>query len=55
MTLRFWVASANYWPAFWQIKGGLKQTIESAGLNIPFPQRVITFANAIPEEDRKAM
>ena len=53
LTLRFWVASGNYWPAFWQIKGELKQTIESAGLNIPFPQRVITFANAIPE-NRKA-
>ena len=54
LTLRFWVASANYWTAFWQIKGDLKQAIESAGLNIPFPQRVITFANAIPEETRKA-
>ena len=54
LTLRFWVASENYWTAFWQIKGELKQAIESAGLNIPFPQRVITFANAIPEENKKA-
>ena len=55
LTLRFWVASGNYWPAFWEIKGALKPTIEAAGLNIPFPQRVITFANAIPEENKKAM
>ena len=46
LTLRFWVASENYWTAFWQIKGELKPAIESAGLNIPFPQRVVTFVNA---------
>ncbi len=54
LTLRFWVPTAKYWDAYWAIKGQLKETIESAGLNIPFPQRVITFANAIPEENRKA-
>ena len=54
LTLRFWVESGNYWTAFWQIKSELKPVLESAGLNIPFPQRVITFANAIPEESRKA-
>ena len=54
LTLRFWVESGNYWTVFWQIKSELKPALESAGLNIPFPQRVITFANAIPEENRKA-
>ena len=54
LTLRFWVPTAKYWDAFWQIKGQLKETIESAGLNIPFPQRVITFANPIPEGEKKA-
>ena len=54
LTLRFWVPTAKYWDAFWEIKGQLKETIESAGLNIPFPQRVITFANAIPEDEKKA-
>ena len=54
LTLRFWVPTAKYWDAYWQIKGQLKETIESAGLNIPFPQRVITFANAIPEDEKKA-
>ena len=54
LTLRFWVPTAHYWDAYWQVKGQLKETIESAGLNIPFPQRVITFANAVPEEKRKA-
>ena len=50
LTLRFWTATENYWAAYWMIKAQLKTTIESAGLNIPFPQRVVTFANAIPEK-----
>ena len=54
LTLRFWVPTGKYWDAYWEIKGQLKETIESAGLNIPFPQRVITFANAIPSDSRKA-
>ena len=50
LTLRYWTSTQNYWPAYWGVKGKLKSTIESAGLNIPFPQRVLTFANAIPEK-----
>ena len=51
LTLRFWAVRENYWKAFWSVKEGLKSTIESAGLNIPFPQRVITFANPLPKEE----
>ena len=54
LTLRFWVPNGKYWDAYWLIKGQLKEAIESAGLNIPFPQRVITFANAIPADTKKA-
>ena len=54
LTLRFWVPTAKSWDAYWEIKGQLKETIESAGMNIPFPQRVITFANAIPEGKKNA-
>lgn len=53
LTLRFWTQKENYWNAYWSVKEGLKGTIESAGLNIPFPQRVITFANPLPQEDKK--
>lgn len=53
LTLRYWTSAQNYWPAYWSVKGMLKPTIESAGLNIPFPQRVVTFANAIPENTKK--
>ncbi len=46
LTLRYWTATENYWPAYWTIKAQLKPAIEAAGLNIPFPQRVVTFVNA---------
>ena len=46
LTLRYWTATGNYWPAYWTIKAKLKPAIENAGLNIPFPQRVVRFVNA---------
>ena len=46
LTLRYWTATENYWPVYWEVKSQLKPAIESAGLNIPFPQRVITLVNA---------
>jgi len=46
LTLRYWTATENYWAAYWSIKSQLKPAIEAAGLNIPFPQRVVTFVNA---------
>ncbi len=52
LTLRYWTTTENYWNTFWMVKGQLKITIESAGLNIPFPQRVITFATPIPENTK---
>ena len=49
LTLRYWTATENYWPAYWSIKAQLKPAIEAAGLSVPFPQRVVTFVNA-PEQ-----
>ncbi len=46
LTLRYWTATGDYWSAYWTIKAQLKPAIEAAGLNIPFPQRVVTFVNA---------
>ena len=46
LTLRYWTATENYWPAYWTIKAQLKPAIEAAGLSVPFPQRVVTFVNA---------
>ena len=46
LTLRFWTATENYWNIYWKIKSQLKPAIEGAGLNIPYPHRVIKFINA---------
>jgi len=46
LTLRFWTNTASYWDAYWSVKSQLKPQIEKAGLNVPFPQRVVTFVNA---------
>ena len=45
LTLRFWATTENYWKAFFGIKESLKGVLEGAGLNIPFPQRVVTLIN----------
>ena len=42
LTLRFWAKTEDYWGVYWTVKRQLKETLESAGLHIPFPQRVIT-------------
>ena len=52
LQLRFWVKSSQYWDGFWSVKNELKNTLEGAGLHIPFPQRVVTFTNA-PREIQK--
>ncbi|MBE6406690.1 MAG: mechanosensitive ion channel [Lentisphaerae bacterium] len=50
LNLRFWTKSEQYWDAYWSVKAGLKVAIESSGLNLPMPQRVVTFVNAIPQD-----
>ena len=53
LTLRYWTATENYWPAYWSIKSQLKPAIEAAGLNVPFPQRIVTFVNASDKDAAK--
>ena len=50
LTLRYWTKTEDYWDVYWDIKQQLKLVIENAGLSIPFPQRVITFANSPNEK-----
>ena len=47
LTLRFWTANECYWDVYWDVKTQLKPAVEAAGLNIPFPQRVITLATPV--------
>lgn len=45
LQLRAWCKADDYWTVYWQIQESLKGAIAAKGLNIPFPQRVITFTN----------
>lgn len=49
LQLRFWSKTSDYWKSYWAIKNALKPVLENAGLNIPFPQRVVTIVNSSPE------
>jgi small conductance mechanosensitive channel len=37
--VRPWCASSDYWPLRWDLIRALKEELEAAGCNIPFPQR----------------
>lgn len=37
--VRPWVATADYWDAYFQINETVKQRFDEAGISIPFPQR----------------
>lgn len=41
VTLRIWVATSDFWQVTWDMTEEAKRAIESAGLSIPFPQRVV--------------
>lgn len=49
LNIRFWAKNETYWDAYWQVKAAIKPTLEKAGLNIPFPQRVVTLVNSKSE------
>lgn len=39
LQLRAWANVDNYWDAYWDTNKKVKESIEAAGLTIPFPQR----------------
>ncbi|HOP66822.1 MAG TPA: mechanosensitive ion channel family protein [Methanoregulaceae archaeon] len=43
-----WCPSEVWWSVRTEMLREIKKAIEAEGITIPFPQRVITFANAIP-------
>ncbi|HEU17189.1 MAG TPA: mechanosensitive ion channel family protein [Methanolinea sp.] len=43
-----WCPSGVWWSVRTEMLGEIKKAIEAEGITIPFPQRVVTFANAIP-------
>lgn len=45
LQLRAWSNTTDFWATRWDLTEGGKNAIESAGLTIPFPQRVIHYAD----------
>lgn len=41
INLRFWVNAADYWPCKWAMNKAVKEALDAAGIEIPFPQRVV--------------
>ena len=46
LNLRFWVDAADFWPCKFDMTKGIKEALDAAGIEIPFPQRVIHSKNA---------
>lgn len=42
MGVRFWVNNEDYWPLRFVILGEIKAAFDAAGIEIPFPQRVVS-------------
>lgn len=42
MGVRFWVNNEDYWPMRFEILGKIKAALDAAGIEIPFPQRVVS-------------
>tara|TARA_R110001606_G_scaffold63629_3_gene147551 strand:+ start:3457 stop:4323 length:867 start_codon:yes stop_codon:yes gene_type:complete len=43
--LRAWAKTDDYWPTYWDLNKQVKESIEAAGLTIPFPQRTLHFVS----------
>ena len=46
LSLRVWVATADFWPVTFEFTELAKERLTEAGIGIPFPQRVVHLAKA---------
>lgn len=52
--LRAWAGYDDYWQTYWDLNKRVKESIEAAGLTIPFPQRTLHVANGSATVTEKA-
>ncbi|WP_369921995.1 mechanosensitive ion channel family protein [Marinomonas polaris] len=50
--LRAWTKTDDYWPTYWDLNKQVKESIEAAGLTIPFPQRTL---HVVSEQGAQAL
>lgn len=48
MMVKPWVRTENYWPTYWDLQARIKSRLQREGIEIPFPQRVVTL---VPREE----
>ncbi|MCR9070903.1 MAG: mechanosensitive ion channel [Alphaproteobacteria bacterium] len=48
INLRFWVNAGDYWPCKWAMNKAIKEALDAAGIEIPFPQRVVHMKTGAP-------
>ncbi len=45
LVIRGWVDGSNYWPVFFDQTRTIKESLDAAGIDIPFPQQVVYMHN----------
>ena len=51
LVVRPWCKTADYWTVFFEINRGMKETLDSNGIEIPFPQLDVHYQGALPPSD----
>ncbi|MAQ71104.1 MAG: mechanosensitive ion channel protein MscS [Alphaproteobacteria bacterium] len=48
VTARVWILTSDYWQVKWDLTKAIKEELDKAGINIPFPTRTIEYAGGEP-------
>ncbi|GEQ97952.1 mechanosensitive ion channel protein [Iodidimonas gelatinilytica] len=53
LVARFWCNAPDYWQMKWDSTKAIKQAFDKAGIDIPFPQRMLHVAGGVVSVDQK--